>query len=87
MHVFTDADKCVQQLKKSSDKNIFMIVSGAFGQNIVPIIHEMPQIESIFVFCGNKAFHEQWAKNWSKIKGVFTEIGDVADAVTSDVRQ
>ena len=64
-----------------------MIVSGAFGQNLVPIIHDLPQIDSIFVFCGNKDFHKQWAKNWSKIKGVFTEISDLCTAVEHVVEE
>jgi hypothetical protein len=54
---------------------------------LVPIINDMPQIDSVFVFCGNKAFHEQWANKWSKTKGVFTEISDMGDVVKDAIEQ
>jgi tetratricopeptide (TPR) repeat protein len=85
IHTFTDPDKCVELLAQSRNNHAFMIISGAFGQNLVPIIHELPQITSIFVFCGNKPFHDEWAKKWSKIKGVFTEIVDLCTAFKHDV--
>jgi hypothetical protein len=74
-----DLDKAVEEITQSSDKNIFLITSGAFGAKVVPIIHELPQIASIFVFCGNKSYHEQWANKWSKIKGVHTTMDDLYD--------
>ncbi|CAF1339646.1 unnamed protein product [Rotaria sp. Silwood1] len=47
-----------------TDEKISFIVSDAFGQHIVPLIHEIPQIKSIYVFCGvNKSNYEAWAKD------------------------
>ena len=41
----------------------------------------MSQVDSIFIFCSNKKYHEQWTKEWSKIKGVFTEITPICEAL------
>jgi hypothetical protein len=87
VHSFTDADRCVDFLTKIEDEKAFMIVSGALGQHLVPQIHGISQLDSIYVFCGNKSRHEQWAKEWSKVKGVFTEIGPICDSLQQAARQ
>ncbi|CAF1183065.1 unnamed protein product [Rotaria sordida] len=63
-----------------------MIVSGGLGQNIVPAIHEASNIHSIFIFCHNTARHEQWAKVYLKVKGVFNKIDALCQAVEQYVR-
>jgi tetratricopeptide (TPR) repeat protein len=44
-------------------------------------------VDSIFIFCGNKKYHEQWAKDWPKIKGVFTEISPICEALKKAAQQ
>ncbi|CAF1536673.1 unnamed protein product, partial [Rotaria sp. Silwood1] len=54
-----------------------MLVSGSLGQIVIEHIHNLPQIDAIFVFCGNKTKHEQWTKTWYKIKGVHTSTAAI----------
>src|ERR1700722_4121970 len=84
---FTDADECVDFLTELKDEKGFMLVSGTLGQSIVPLIHDVPQLYSIYVFCGNKSQHEQWAKEWTKVKGVFTKIDIICDTLKRDTQQ
>ncbi|CAF4202474.1 unnamed protein product [Adineta steineri] len=58
-----------------------MIVSGSLGQHIVPCVHNMSQVDTIFIFCNNQEWHKQWAKEWPKIKGVFTDITAICEAL------
>ena len=64
-----------------------MIVTGYVGQHIVPLIHSMPQLDSIYVFCGKKSRFEQWAKQWSKVKGVFTESDFICQSISMAICQ
>jgi hypothetical protein len=43
----------------------------------------MSQVDSIFVFCGNRQRHEEWPK----IKGVFTEISPISKALKYAAQQ
>ena len=81
IRTFTNADECVEFLESIENEKACMIISGALGQRIVSQIHSMSQVDSIFIFCGNKKIHQQWAKDWPKIKGVFTEIGPICEAL------
>ena len=87
INIFTDSEECLQFLKDMQDEKSCMIISGALGQQIVPHIHDLAQVDTIFIFCGNKKYHEQWAKNWPKIKGVFTEITPICEAIKTTAKQ
>ena len=83
---FTGGDECIDFIT-SNQKKVCIIISGALGQLIVPLIHNMSQVDSIFVFCGNRQRHEEWAKEWPKIKGVFTEIAPICKALKGAAQQ
>ncbi|CAF1228624.1 unnamed protein product [Rotaria sordida] len=81
---FTDAQQCFDYLSGITKEKAFMIVSGSLGQKIVPEMETMPQLESVYVFCGNQSYHEQWANKIPKIKGVYTKIEPICKALEID---
>jgi tetratricopeptide (TPR) repeat protein len=87
INIFSDVNQCIDFLDGIKDEKAFMIVSGAFGQYVVPHIHNMSKLDSIYVFCGLRPKHEQWAKNWSKVKGVFTQIAPICDLLKQAVQK
>ena len=55
---------------------------------MMPHVHDLTQIDSIFIFCGNRTYHEGWTKKWPKIKGVYTEeIKSICDALKQAAQQ
>jgi hypothetical protein len=52
--IFKDIDQCIDFLTEIKDETIFMIVSGSLIEQIVPFIHNISQLKSIFVFTENK---------------------------------
>ena len=87
VNTFTDADECIRFLDDMGNEKTCMIISGALGQHIMPRVHDLSQIDSIFIICGNETFHDGWTKNWPKIKGVYTEIEPICDALKQAARQ
>jgi tetratricopeptide (TPR) repeat protein len=87
INTYTDVDQCVEFISTITNNKVYMIISGTLGQHIVPCVHNMSQVDSIFIFCGNKEWHEQWAKEWPKIKGVFTEISPICEALKQAAQQ
>ena len=84
---FTDVDSCLDFLEQLEKVKVFMIISGVLVQSTLPHIHERPELDSIYVFCGNKTRHEAWAKQWPKIKGVFTKIDMLCGVLRGDTEQ
>ncbi|CAF1188309.1 unnamed protein product [Adineta ricciae] len=87
VNIYTQPDACLQFLNSIGDEKAFVITSGYLGQHLVPEIHGIPQVNAIYIFCGNKSKNESWAKNWSKVKGVHTNIKEICEALTTGVKQ
>ena len=84
---FTSTEPCVEFITEEiNNEKACMIISGALGERVIPQIHDLLQIDSIFIFCRNEQYHKQWAKAWSKIKGVFIKISAVCDALKETVK-
>jgi hypothetical protein len=84
---FIDDGKCIEFINNIHDEKVCIIISGSLGRYIVPRLHYMPQIDSIFIFCSNIQLHELWSKEWPKIKGVFTEVFPICEALKHTVQQ
>ncbi|CAF1162907.1 unnamed protein product [Didymodactylos carnosus] len=87
VNICTVSEQYIQHLRGISNEKAFIIASDALGQNLVPDIHPLAQVEAIYIFGRNKASHEQWAQNWSKIKGVYTEIKPICEALQLAAKQ
>ena len=46
---------------------IILIVSGRLGRTIVPHVHHLRQIISIYIYCMDKQANEQWSKDFTKV--------------------
>ncbi|CAF1138424.1 unnamed protein product [Adineta steineri] len=85
--IYTNGNQCLEFIRTIVDNKVCMIISGSLGQQIVPRVHNMSQIESIFIFCDDHKHHEQWVNDWSKIKGVFTDITPICEALKQAAHQ
>ena len=81
VNTFVDVDECIGFVDNIKEETTFMISSGALGQTTVPIVHNKQQVSTIYIFCGNKARHAIWTKEWTKVKGVFTDIKPICEAL------
>ncbi|CAF2150549.1 unnamed protein product [Rotaria magnacalcarata] len=87
VNVCTTPEGCIEFLNEMDDGKAFIISSGALGQHLVADIHGMPIVDAIYIFCGNKTRHEQWAKDWPKIRGVFTSIKPICESLKKVARE
>ncbi len=71
---FSDADQCVENIfHKLTSERIFFIVSNSFGPSVVPRIHDLTQIQTIYIYCGNRQIAESWSKPYPKVSNIYTE--------------
>ena len=84
---FTNVDQSIAFLCQIKDEKLFLIVSGSLGEFVVPVIEDLPQLHSIYVFCCDKLKHQTWACKHNKIRDIFTEIGSLCALLKNDIRQ
>ncbi|CAF5173633.1 unnamed protein product, partial [Rotaria sp. Silwood1] len=87
VNLCTTAEECIQQLNENSDEISFVISSGALGQHLVPSIHGMVKLNAIYIFCRKKESYQDWARNWTKIKGVHTKIKHICEKLATAIKQ
>ncbi|CAF0789404.1 unnamed protein product [Adineta steineri] len=83
----TEPNQCIQVLNKVDKERAFVITSGSLGQHLVPGIHDMSQLDVIYIFCGDESRHQGWTQNWAKIKGIYTNIAHICQALQLAVKQ
>ncbi|CAF1370027.1 unnamed protein product [Adineta steineri] len=87
VNTFTEGEECIEFIQAITNNKVCMIVSGSLGKHIVSHVHHMSQVDTIFIFCSNREWHKQWAKEWPKIKGVFTDITSICEALKQAAHQ
>ncbi|CAF1293341.1 unnamed protein product, partial [Adineta ricciae] len=87
LKTYEDLSKC-QQYISSLDKadKVFLIISGSIGEQTLPLIHELIQIACIYIFCIDIYKHQEWAKKFHKIRGVFNESKAMLDRLQRDIQ-
>lgn len=65
---YQDVSLCQQYIENmSKDDRLVLIVSGRLGKKIVPLIHKLPQVSRIYVYCEDNKVHELWACQYDKV--------------------
>ncbi|CAF3118239.1 unnamed protein product [Rotaria socialis] len=80
-------EECIGILKEQDVAPTVVISSGSLGQHLAANIHELNQLKAIYIFCGNKRRHLAWTRNWNKIKGIYTSITPICDALEITLKE
>ncbi|CAF1281319.1 unnamed protein product [Rotaria sordida] len=82
---FQNVEQCQKYIEQRSQKDrLIMIVSGRLGQKILPSIHKVRQIISIYVYCMDKERNKQWTSKFAKVKAVIVELDELVARIKAD---
>ncbi|CAF1325792.1 unnamed protein product [Rotaria magnacalcarata] len=85
LKVFDDETECEKVIRDVSVADrIVLIVSGSLGYEIVPKVHNLEQLSSVYVFCWDKAKNEIWAQNFPKVKELYVKLDDLINRIQED---
>ncbi|CAF1224302.1 unnamed protein product [Adineta ricciae] len=92
---FEDPNRCQRYIQTTSSQDrLVLIVSGRLGREVVPLIHQIRQLSSVYVYCMDEEGNKKWAKDFKKKKRVKEEdpiviniytVGDNLDQSTTGV--
>ncbi|CAF0961802.1 unnamed protein product [Rotaria sordida] len=82
---FQDVSQCQKYIYERSQKErVVMVVSGQLGREIVPSIHNLRQVVSIYVYCFDKKRNEKWACEYAKVRAVVVELDELISRIKAD---
>jgi response regulator RpfG family c-di-GMP phosphodiesterase len=87
LKTFQHGDECIQYIQSLPKDRFVLIVSGRLGQEVVPHIHNLRQVYSIYVYCLDKERNERWAKRFPKVKGVIVKLDELVSQIRSNQEQ
>ena len=87
VHIFTQRDECIDFLTEVDHMKVSLIMAGTLGQQILPFLHDIPQLDGVYIYDCNKCSSEQWTKTWVKVKGVHTEITLICESLQQNLKQ
>ena len=85
--MFNNLDQCVDFLTDLVDEKVFMIISGRIDQQFISILHQLIQLNSIYLFSNEKLNTKQWIKQYKKVKGIFPHIETICNTLQQDIHQ
>lgn len=85
--IFQDTNQCIKYIKTLETEKAFLIVSGRLCHTVVPNVHEIDQIYSIYIFCEKRSKYVEWAKDWPKVKDVVTDVSLICDSLRKSARE
>ncbi|CAF3648134.1 unnamed protein product [Rotaria socialis] len=85
LRIFDNTDICMQYISAIKQEQVFLIISGRTGKHIIPLVHHLSQLNSIYIFCIKDQRHITWSSNYSKVKGVFIDEDKLYDRLSKDV--
>ncbi|CAF1522358.1 unnamed protein product [Rotaria magnacalcarata] len=83
---FSTVEDGLDYINNHPEKKIFFISSGTIGKIIVPEIANLPQIQGIYIFCGNISHQVIWAGDYvDKITAMFEHQDNLLERLTQDI--
>jgi len=66
--LFDNLEECQRYLTEATDSATFLVCSGELGEKIIPEIHQLGNIRSIYIYCRDKDHHQQWSSQSTKVR-------------------
>ncbi|CAF3840110.1 unnamed protein product [Adineta steineri] len=84
-YTFPTIDECENAIKQlSTTDRVSLIISGGFGTDLLPRIHELTQVSMIYIFCISEEKYTEWAKSFNKIKAIIADMNKLISTVQYD---
>ncbi|CAF1221230.1 unnamed protein product [Adineta steineri] len=81
IETFDDVEECKNYIEKTSENDrLVLVTNGEFGQQIIPSIHQLRQISSVYINSEN----EQWTNDFPKLKGIHVEMDELVLQIRED---
>ncbi|CAF4162801.1 unnamed protein product, partial [Adineta steineri] len=86
--VFKQRDECVDFLTDAEEDIMsFLVLENTMARHILPLMNDIPQLHSVYIFSNIKSQHEEWTTKWQKVSGVHTNTEDLCQALKIDIKK
>ncbi|CAF1558035.1 unnamed protein product [Adineta ricciae] len=84
---FTDPDECIDFITDIRQLKSFLIISYSYACRIMPYIHDIRQLEAIYIFSQDMSYHEESMTHWPKVIGIFRHVTSICESLKIFIRR
>jgi hypothetical protein len=67
--IFNESGPCEEYIRSTAvDLRIILIANGNLGEQLILRIYQLRQISSIYIYCMNIEYHQNWTKQYKKVR-------------------
>jgi tetratricopeptide (TPR) repeat protein len=85
--MFDKSVSFIEFLNRAQDQQVVLILSNCIDEILMPLIHSIPQLHSIYVLGTRNDKNEEWTKTWEKVIGIFDDIRAVCHELKQITRE
>ena len=74
LRTFETSKECKSYIQRHAEEKIVLVVSGTLGQQLVPEVHHLAQVNAVYVYCRKKEEHSEWSRAYDKVSLKFLLI-------------
>ncbi|CAF3622495.1 unnamed protein product [Adineta steineri] len=83
---YTELNQCRTRIQSIHNEKIFLIISDTQASKLLPSIMNLPQIDSIFIFCTDKTEDKNFTNEYVKIVGVYEDLDSLYLSLEEQVK-
>ena len=85
--IFTNSDECVDFLTDLEDTMTILVLEDTIGEQIMPLIHDVSQLDHVYGFSSIKSLSSKWINEWPKVKGIYMTSTLLCRAIELAIKQ
>ncbi|CAF3846382.1 unnamed protein product [Rotaria sp. Silwood1] len=85
--LFNDRDACIDYITELATNKFFLILSAHIGEQIIPLIDQCSQIDSIYIYLASEMKSVLQTEFYRKISGNFVDIDSICEQLNFDARR
>jgi hypothetical protein len=86
--LYTELEPCIRHIRSINKERIFLIVSGGYAEECLKQIHDLAQVDSIFIFCMNLSKYKNEfinSERYSKIINIFDNEDELIQSIRTEL--
>ena len=84
---FKQEDDAIDYLTDTPAMTGFLIMTNTLGAQLLPLIHDIPLLDAIYILASSQQEDAHWSEKWVKVKGVHTDISLICQALQMAIQQ
>jgi tetratricopeptide (TPR) repeat protein len=86
--LYTELESCITYIRSIRTERIFLIISGIYAEQCLNQIHDLPQLDSIFIYCMNINKYKNVfldSEKYSKLIGIFDNENRLIESIREEL--